>query len=102
MSYSTGDTILGYWKDNQAYYLGTIVDNRGDDYFVVFEDGEKAKLTINDIKRGSIEVGSKVFAKWSDGKFYPGTVAEVIGRAFFINFDDGDKGWVSASGIAVK
>jgi hypothetical protein len=102
MSPKIGDTVLAYWKGNDAYYLGTVVDYRGDDYFIVFEDGEQAKLNSNGIRKANIEVGTKVFARWSDGRFYPGTVAEVVGRAFFINFDDGDKGWVSASGIAVK
>ncbi len=101
--YNIGDTVFGYWKSTGSYHVGTVVNNDGGRYHVVFEDGDQVNdLSDGDLQPFNLQVGMKVFAKWSNASFYPGTIANITGRAFFINFEDGDKGWTSMSGILLK
>lgn len=97
-----GSTVLAWWAQGEAWFVGTVVEPQGGGFLVVFEDGDQAVVPAARIKALDIRVGSPVLALWSDKKFYPGTVARIVGRALYIHFDDGDKGWTSWAGIAVK
>jgi hypothetical protein len=98
-----GDTVLGYWAETKAYYVGTVVGTdesiTGGGYLVIFRDGDRAILSPQQIKPMTLVVGSKVMAMWSDKRFYPGVINKIVGEALYILFDDGDKGW---TGIAVE
>lgn len=53
-----GETVLAWWEPNQVYFLGTVVEDQGNNALVVFEDGDnavvpKAKIRPLDIKEGS-------------------------------------------------
>jgi hypothetical protein len=96
-----GDTVFANWKD-KAYFVGTVVEDRGDEYLVVFEDGDRAVVPETKVREYEISVGAKVMAKWDDKKYYPGTVAKVVGRALYIHYEDGDKRWVPLSWIALR
>lgn len=97
---SVGDSVIAHWAANDAYYIGTAVEDKDDGFLVVFEDGDQAVVPKAKVRENDVKKGSKVMAKWSDGQFYPGKVNKVVGRALFIHFDDGDKGWTTWSGIA--
>jgi hypothetical protein len=97
-----GATVLGWWEESQAHFLATIVEKKGTDFVVVFEDGDMATLPATKIKENTLKVGSKVVSRWTDGEYYPGTISKAVGRAFYIKYDDGDERWVPWSWIAVK
>ena len=97
-----GATVLGYWQETQAYYLGTVAEKKGTDFVVVFDDGDIATLPADKIRENNLKVGSKVTARWEDGNAYGGTISKVVGRAFYIKYDDGDERWVPFSWIEVK
>ena len=97
-----GATVLGWWQESQAYFLATVVEKKGTDYVVLFEDGDMATLPADKIKENTLKVGSKVVAKWDDGEYYGGTISKAVGRAFYIKYEDGDERWVPWSWIAVK
>lgn len=97
-----GDTVLAYWKEGDAYFIGTAVEKMGGGFLIVFEDGDTAVVDKSKVRSNDIKVGSKVIARWTDGEYYNGTVAKVVGRAFYIHYDDGDKGWAPFSWIAVR
>ena len=97
-----GDTVLAYWEQGKAYFIGTAVEKADGGYLIVFEDGDRAVVPEAKIRKYDIKVGTKVIALWTDGKRYRGKVAKVVGRAFYIHYDDGDKGWAPWSWISVK
>jgi len=96
-----GDTVLAYWEQGKAYFIGTAVEKADGGYRIVFEDGDRAVVPEAKIRKYDIKVGTKVIALWTDGKRYRGKVAKVVGRAFYIHYDDGDKGWAPRSWISV-
>jgi hypothetical protein len=104
--FGVGDRVFAYWEESEGYFVGTIVETdstiKGGGFLVVYDDGDQAVVPYARIKPLDVQAGSKVFAKWSDGKLYPGTVKRIIGNAIFIHFDDGDEGWTAWSGIAIK
>ncbi|MCS7076602.1 MAG: hypothetical protein NZ455_07835 [Bacteroidia bacterium] len=102
MQFAIGEAVLAFWKDAGAYFIGTVVEQKDEQYYVVFFDGDQGWIPGSKIKKLEIKEGDKVIARWSDGKYYPGRVAKVTGGAFYIHFDDGDKGWTSLAGIASK
>ncbi len=57
-----GSTVLGYWQESQAYYLGTVAEKKGTDFVVVFDDGDIATLPADKIRENNLKVGSKVTA----------------------------------------
>ena len=99
---SVGDSVLAYWQEADAYFIATVVERQGKGYLVVFEDGDLAAVAGSKIRKNNLKAGSKVIARWTDGKYYGGTVAKTVGRAFYIHYADGSKRWVPWSWIAVK
>ena len=97
-----GDSVLAYWEPGKAYFIGTVVENRGDSYQVVFEDGDTAIVSAKKIRPHDLKVGRSVIARWEDGESYRGKIAQVVGRAYYIHYSDGDKGWAPWSWIAVE
>lgn len=97
-----GATVLGWWEESQGYFIATVVEQKGTDFLVVFEDGDMATLPATKIKDNTLKVGSKVVARWTDGEYYPGTISKAVGRAFYIKYDDGDERWVPWSWIATR
>jgi len=102
MAFNIGELVFAYWKSTESYFVGTIVDQKDEKYYVVFADGDQAWVESPKIKKLDLKEGLKVMAKWSNGSFYPGTIAKIVSGACYIHFDDGDKGWTSLAGIALK
>ncbi len=96
-----GETVLAYWVPAKAYFIGTAVEKAAGGYLIVFEDGDRAVVPEDKIRKYDIKVGTPVIARWTDGKRYRGKIAKVVGRAFYIHYDDGDKGWAPWGWISV-
>ena len=97
-----GAHVLALWEPDNVYFVGTVAEKKGTGYLVVFEDGDTATLPASKIRANDIKAGSKVTARWDDGKYYAGTVSKVAGRALSIKYADGDERWVPWSWIAVS
>jgi hypothetical protein len=102
MAFNIGELVLAFWKNSDAYFFATIVEQKDEQCYVVFADGDQGWVPTPKIKKLELKEGLKVMAKWSNGSFYPGTIAKMVSGAFYIHFDDGDKGWTSLAGIAIK
>ena len=101
-----GDRVIAYHEATKGYFVGTAVESdntvKGGGFLVIFDDGDQEVVPFPRMRKLNIAVGSKVMARFTDGKFYPGTVAKILGGALFINFDDGDKAWTPWAGIGLK
>jgi hypothetical protein len=102
LAVEVGDTVLALWAPDNVYFIGTAVEKAEGGFRILFEDGATAVVAEDKIRKNDLEVGSKVIARWADGRFYHAKIAKVVGRAFFIHYDDGDKGWAPFSWIGVK
>ena len=100
--FQVGDTVLAHWVQGDAYFVGTIVEDKDSDFLIVFEDGDTANVKKGRVRENNIKAGSKVLARWKDGEYYRAKVAKIIGRALYIHYDDGTKGWAPWAWIAVK
>ena len=100
--FKVGDTVLAHWMKGNAYFVGTLVEDNGPSFVVVFEDGDVANVSKTKVRKNDIRVGSRVIARWKDDEYYRGKVAKIVGRALYIHYDDGDKGWAPWSWIAVQ
>jgi len=88
-----GDRVLAEWPAEIDWlYPGTVVSRDGENYEILFDDGDRAKLTVEQMRPLAIEVGVRVYGNWrSGGQYYPGRVSTVAGEAISIEYDDGDK-----------
>lgn len=102
MAFNIGELVLAFWKNAGAYFVGTVVEQKDEQCYVVFADSDQDWVPVSQIRKLELKEGLKVMAKWSNGAFYPGTIAKIISGACYIHFDDGDKGWTSVAGIAIK
>ena len=100
--FEVGDSVLAHWEQGDAYFVGTIVEDKKSEFLIVFEDGDTAPVAKTRVRKNNIKAGSKVIAKWKDGEYYRAKVARIVGRALYIHYDDGTKGWAPWSWIAVK
>ncbi len=105
LSINIGDRVIAYHEASKGYFVGTAVESdntvKGGGFLVIYDDGDQEVVPIPRIKKFNINVGSKVRARYSDGKFYPGVVNKIVGNALYILFDDGEKSWTSWSGIGL-
>ncbi len=101
-----GQTVWAYWEETGGYYPGVAVKAdstvKGGGFLVVFFDGDSAVVPVVRVRPFSAKVGSKVYAKWTDGKYYPGRVSKTAGLGVFITFDDGDELWTTIAALALK
>ena len=101
-----GQTVWAYWEETSGYYPGVAVQAdstiKGGGFLVVFFDGDSAVVPGVRVRPFSVKVGTKVFAKWTDGKYYPGKVAKMTGLGVFIKFDDGDELWTTIAALALE
>ena len=60
-----GDRVLAAWPaELEWWYPGTIVAIEGDLFDVIYEDGDRANLTLEQVKPLTIGVGTRVYANW--------------------------------------
>jgi ribosomal protein L35AE/L33A len=120
---AVGDRIECNYKGKGRFYKGKIGEINGNQIYILYDDGDKERTTINMLKgyenykaaakkasatsapsdSDSIEglsVGTRVVANWKNkGKFYKGKVGEIKGKKVLILYDDGDREWASVQQI---
>ncbi|NCS92459.1 MAG: DUF4537 domain-containing protein [Leptospira sp.] len=88
--------VWAKWSD-EKWYLGILAGSCPKGKIVLFEDGDMSctmnSKIVQDILPGSKDVkyGSRVLAKWRNGKYYPGTVSQIENKNYTILFDDEEK-----------
>ena len=93
--FSTGERVYAQWKPN-AWYAGKVEGTCTIGWEVLFDDGDRKCCSRHHIAadrvpaEDKLNVGARVLALWTDGRYYPGIIAELDGGRYFIQFDDGD------------
>ena len=97
-----GAWVLAPWAETGLDFVGTVAAKRDEGYLIVFEDGDIGVAHGARLRENTLDVDSRVFARWIDGRYYPGRIAKKEGRALYIDYDDGDGRWVPWAAIAVR
>lgn len=58
-------------------------------------------LPESEERREMIEEGSRVWARWLDGRWFPGTIGGSEGPLRHMTWDDGDSMWIEASHVVL-
>ncbi len=85
-----GDWVLAPWKGSTQYYPGVVAARTGDQVTIRFDDGDRAKMSTDEVRHFTWKTGSKVECRWTDGKWYNATVRMMDGDGLTMNvrYDD--------------
>jgi len=103
MALQPGQMVCARWSG--TYYLATVTAANGDEWDVIYADGDRATLAAADLHElpgdPGLNAGDKVLAIWNNGaKFYPGVVEDVCQLSYLVKWDDGSApSWVPAGKI---
>jgi hypothetical protein len=110
-----GQKVLSRRNMGPNFFPGEILEVRGDDVCVGFDDGSDDEWTTIAALRipcqpgpgatptkavshltfyENLQTGDRVWAPWNSATLYAGTVDQIKGQEVHIHFDDGDRGWV--------
>jgi hypothetical protein len=111
-----GQKVFSRRRMGPHFFPAEILEVRGDEVCVRFEDGQGEEWTRVAALRvpcqatgpgasptrvashlaffDNLRPGDRVWAPWASATLYAGTVDRVEGREVHIHFDDGDRGWV--------
>ncbi|MBN2430829.1 MAG: hypothetical protein JXQ27_05105 [Acidobacteria bacterium] len=103
MAWKPGQIVCARWSG--TYYLATVTAANGDQWDVIYADGDHAMLAESDLHElpgdPGLKAGDKVLAIWNNGaKFYSGVVEDVCQLSYLVKWDDGSTpSWVPAGKI---
>ena len=83
--------MLGQWSDGN-WYPANIANRAGNEFELHFDDGDKATVEADQIKRLYWHVGTRVECNWKrGGTYYPGTISRMDREVIHVMYDDGDR-----------
>jgi hypothetical protein len=89
--WQTGDRVFAAWHD-LFWYSGTVLELRGDQVHVVFDQGNQALVVPERVRGLDLEAGDRVFGRYKGGPdFFPGQVSTRRGEVVHVEYDDGDE-----------
>jgi hypothetical protein len=87
-----GDRVLANRPPEPYWYPGTVRHIDGDRLYVIYDDGEDALLTGEQLMPLKIEVGDRVWARLPAGRTYSlARVVRVDGEQLYLEYDDGEQ-----------
>ncbi|MDP8255476.1 MAG: hypothetical protein P9M14_06995 [Candidatus Alcyoniella australis] len=102
-----GTAVFAEWTSN-GWFHGKVTGPCAAGFQILFDDGDQKCCALMQIAvdmvpaAADVQVGTKVIAQWSDGRFYPGTVGAINGNKYDIQYNDGDKGTLGLSQIRLR
>ncbi|EDO31860.1 predicted protein [Nematostella vectensis] len=93
-----GARVIAAFEGRCHYYKGRVTQIDSTNpyaprYHVTYDDGDKGWVNCDKVRllpMRADEVGTRVYARWTNGQFYLGTV-ERVGHKIEIKYDDGDR-----------
>lgn len=85
-----GDWVLSQWEGSREYYPGVVVERKGDQVTVKFDDGDVGVGPVTELHPFDWDVDTSVQCRWSDGKWYPATIRWISsnGSTMQIRYDE--------------
>lgn len=105
-----GAHVSAQWT-NGAYYGAVVIEIRGDECLVKWDDGHEPTWVRKDqirfepppVDARQLRVGMMVSAQWTDGGFYRARIAEIDGGRFLAKWEDGgEPTWVRADQLRLQ
>jgi hypothetical protein len=88
---AVGDHVLICWHD-LYWYPGVILAHDGEQYHVVFDDGNQGLVTADRLRPVTVAVGDRLWCRWRGGpEYYPGEITRKSGEVIDVQYDDGDE-----------
>jgi hypothetical protein len=98
--WQTGDRVLGQRTQDECWYPGTIRHIDAGRYYVVFDDGEDAFASENQLHKLHLEVGDRVSVRaHGQGEYFPGKITRTRGDHYLVKFENGDEEWAALDSI---
>ncbi len=86
-----GERVLACW-DDLYWYPGMVFAVTGEQYHVIFDDGNQALVRGERLRPLTVKVGDRVWCRWQGGPAYhAGVIASKTGEVIHVNYDDGDE-----------
>ncbi len=102
-SWKAGDRVLACWSGNGLWYVGVIRGVQDGRYHVVFEDGDQAHVSADQIAAVDFPVGSKVMApRPGQPSYVPAQVRRFDGMRVLLRYDDGMEVMVDVRHVCVQ
>ena len=96
--YSEGERVLANWQQDNYWYICTIQEIIETEIHVIYDEGTREILTIENLRKVAIEPGAFVEGRWKgELNYYAGTVIKVKGENVKIEYKDGKKEWLPMS-----
>ena len=96
--YSEGERVLANWQQDDYWYICTIQEIIETEIHVIYDEGTREILTIENLRKVAIKPGDFIEGRWlGEMNYYPGTVIKVKGENVKIEYKDGKKEWLPMS-----
>jgi hypothetical protein len=100
--FAEGDRVLACWYDLN-WYPGVIITVNGKRLHILFDDGDQAMVTPEQIKPLAFQVGDRLCCRRQGGPiYYPGEITQINGEVIHISYDDGEEETTSLRLIRVE
>lgn len=97
-----GDRVLAHRSPGIYRYPGTIRHIDGQRYYVIFDDGEDALVTADELAKCQFDIGDQVFVhSGTKDEYLPARVSAVSGDKLTVRFPKGDQKRVELKAIRV-
>jgi hypothetical protein len=89
--HAIGEHVLVCWHD-LYWYPGVILAVDGDQFHVIFDNGNQVVVSTDSLRAVTVGVGDRVLCRWKGGPaYYPGEITRRDGEVIHVSYDDGDE-----------
>ena len=86
-----GEWVLARYKGGDYWYPGVIQTVIPEAITVLYDDGMREALPLNQVRPYDWNTGSAVECNWQNGgKWYPGKIVSLKATLLTVRYDDGD------------
>ncbi|MDX2128912.1 MAG: tudor domain-containing protein [Chloroherpetonaceae bacterium] len=102
--WKVGNPVMARWLTEPFFYPAVIDEIADGKVHVKYLDGDIAWVTYKDLMPLRVDIGTRVNARWQNGKvYYWGKIAKINNDGqIYIEYDDGDKEWTTIKVIRIQ
>jgi len=102
--WKVGNPVMARWLTEPFFYPAIIQEINQGKVHVKYLDGDEAWVTNNELMPLRVDIGTRVNARWKNGKiYYWGKIGKINNDGqIYIEYDDGDKEWTTIKVIRIQ